>query len=204
MEKPKLLVIAGPNGSGKTTFTRKLLGNHWSEDCVFINPDEIAKNEFGDWNSVDAVKKAAVRAAEYRMQCISRKMSMVVETVLSRDDKVDFIRQARESGFFVRLFFIGTDDPKINAERVGIRVEQGGHTVPLEKIITRYYRSLALFIFAAKIADRAYAYDNSIDGQEPTPLFRTKEGGIIKRYPDFDRHRWAKELANHIISDEIQ
>lgn len=55
MEKPKLLIIAGPNGSGKTTFTKLLLGHYWSEDCLFINPDDIAQNEFGDWNSPDAV-----------------------------------------------------------------------------------------------------------------------------------------------------
>jgi predicted ABC-type ATPase len=198
MEKPKLLIIAGPNGSGKTTFTGMLLNNHWSEDCVFINPDEIANKEFGDWNSAEAVIKAAKRATEYRMQCLAEGKSMVLETVLSREDKVDFIRQARESGFFVRIFFIGTDDPRINAERVGIRVENGGHTVPLDKIFTRYYRSLALFIYAAKIADRSYAYDNSTYGQEPVPLFRTRDGVIIKKYPGLREHRWAQELAGEI------
>ena len=55
MEKPKLLIIAGPNGSGKTTFTRLLLGHYWSDDCLFINPDDIAQHEFGDWNSPAAV-----------------------------------------------------------------------------------------------------------------------------------------------------
>jgi len=125
--KPKLLIIAGPNGSGKTTFTSMLLTDDWAKDCFFINPDEIAKNEFGDWNSPVAVKKAADRAAEYRMECLDEGKSMVVETVLSREDKVDFIRSAKERGFFVRLFFIGTDDPSINAERVLYRVENGGH-----------------------------------------------------------------------------
>lgn len=198
MVKPKLLIVAGPNGSGKTTFTGKLLKDHWSEDCFFINPDEIAKREFGDWNSPEAVKNAADLAAEYRMRCLAEKRSMVLETVLSMQDKIDFIRQARESGFFVRLFFIGTDDPMINAERVAIRVENGGHTVPMEKILKRYYRSLALYIYAAKLADQSYAYDNSVYGQEPVPLFRTRDGAIAKTYSGLNRHRWAQELLSEI------
>jgi len=60
--RPKLIVIAGPNGSGKTTFTNQILRHDWSDGCTFINPDEIARNEFGDWNSPPAVKKAVVRA----------------------------------------------------------------------------------------------------------------------------------------------
>ena len=48
---PKLIVIAGPNGAGKTTFTNQVLRHDWSAGCVFINPDEIAKQDFGDWNS---------------------------------------------------------------------------------------------------------------------------------------------------------
>lgn len=144
------------------------------------------------------MKNAADLAAEYRMRCLAEKRSMVLETVLSMQDKIDFIRQARESGFFVRLFFIGTDDPMINAERVAIRVENGGHTVPMEKILKRYYRSLALYIYAAKLADQSYAYDNSVYGQEPVPLFRTRDGAIAKTYSGLNRHRWAQELLSEI------
>ena len=49
--KPVLIVIAGPNGSGKTTITTKILHHQWIEDAVYINPDQIAKDKFGDWNS---------------------------------------------------------------------------------------------------------------------------------------------------------
>lgn len=57
--KPVLLVIAGPNGSGKTTVTERLRRDHWSEGVEYINPDEIARDRFGDWNATSSVLQAA-------------------------------------------------------------------------------------------------------------------------------------------------
>ncbi len=58
--KLELIVIAGPNGSGKTTMTSQLLQSDWLEDAIYINPDIIANDKFGDWNSPDAVGPATV------------------------------------------------------------------------------------------------------------------------------------------------
>lgn len=63
--KPTLCVVAGPNGSGKTTTTIQLLNNEWAADSLYINPDNIAQETFGDWNSPEAVFKAADRAYIY-------------------------------------------------------------------------------------------------------------------------------------------
>lgn len=49
--KPTLIVFAGPNGSGKTSITTQILKHDWLKDCVYINPDTIAQEEFGDWNN---------------------------------------------------------------------------------------------------------------------------------------------------------
>ena len=59
---PTLCVVAGPNGSGKTTTTTQLLENEWTADSLYINPDNIAQEVFGDWNSPEAVLKAAEEA----------------------------------------------------------------------------------------------------------------------------------------------
>ena len=53
--KPVLIIVAGPNGAGKTTITEKLLRHEWMGNCVYINPDFIAQNDFGDWNFPEAV-----------------------------------------------------------------------------------------------------------------------------------------------------
>ena len=57
--KPILIVIAGPNGSGKTTITSKVLHHEWLEDAIYVNPDQIAQDKFGNWNDQDSVLKAA-------------------------------------------------------------------------------------------------------------------------------------------------
>lgn len=105
--KPRLIVVAGPNGTGKTSITEQPLRHEWMGGCVYVNPDFIARDEFGDWNAPDAVFKAATRAAELREQCLDNGRSLAFETVLSMPDNVEFIRRAREAGFFVRLFFVG-------------------------------------------------------------------------------------------------
>ena len=58
MKKPTLIVVCGPNGSGKTSITHKILNHKWIENSIYINPDEIANDRFGDWNSLDAIIKA--------------------------------------------------------------------------------------------------------------------------------------------------
>ena len=68
-----MIVIAGPNGSGKTSVTQKFLHHEWAEGTLYINPDEVAKNKYGDWNSPEAVLKAANYCAGLREKCLSEK-----------------------------------------------------------------------------------------------------------------------------------
>lgn len=195
--KPRLIVVAGPNGAGKTSITEQLLRHEWMHGCEYVNPDLIARDEFGDWNSPDAVLAAAKRAALIRQSCIARGKSLAFETVLSMPDKLDFIRSARARGYFVRLFFVGTDDPSINAKRVALRVMQGGHDVPIAKIIARHQRSLVNCALAVRIADRAYIYDNSVDNASARLLFRTIDGIPAKTYGPLNP--WAEQIRRAIL-----
>lgn len=197
--KPRLIVVAGPNGAGKTSITEQLLRHEWMGGCEYVNPDFIARDEFGDWNAPDAVHRAAIQAAEIRERCLREERSLAFETVLSMPDKIDFIQRAQQAGFFIRLFFVGTDNPAINAKRVAQRVMEGGHDVPISKIIARYTRSLANCSVATRIADRAYIYDNSVDDASARLLFRTSEGKLIKRYKAINP--WALEILREIEPD---
>lgn len=175
-----------------------MLKHDWAEGCLFINPDEIAKNDFGDWNSPEAVHKAVVKAQELREECLRTGQSMLIESVFSAVDKLDFLHQARKAGFFIRFFFIGTDSPEINASRVTRRVLSGGHEVPIAKIISRYSKSIANASIAMLIADRGYVYDNSVTDKDPKILFRVRDQVVFKEYADLQHHLWAQIMRSEI------
>ena len=170
-----------------------MLANEWSEGSLYINPDNIAQEQFGDWNSPEAVLKAARYATDLRYKCLNEKRDFVFETVFSSDEKLEFLRKAHESGFFIRYFFVCTSNPKINVSRITKRYLEGGHEVPISKIISRYYKSYVNATKAISFVDRAYIYDNSVDNELPRLLYRTTDGKLVKQYTD-DIPDWAKML----------
>ena len=193
MRKPVLIVIAGPNGSGKTSTTRLVVKHEWAEKCVYINPDEIAQSKFGDWNDANAVRQAVEYCEEWREQLLREHKDFIFETVLSSDGKVDFLKRAKEEGYFIRMFFICTESPTINAARIANRVMEGGHDVPIQKIISRYEKAIVNAVKVMRFADRVYFYDNSVDNQNAQLLFRTTDGHFTKRYKD-TIPEWANKI----------
>lgn len=191
--KPEVIIIAGPNGSGKTSITQQFLHHEWAEGTTYINPDQVAKDMFGDWNDSAAVLKAANYCAELREKCLVNKMSFVFETVFSAQDKIDFVLRAKKAGFFIRIFFISTSDPSINASRIAKRVMKGGHDVPIPKIISRYQKSIQNCKTVAPIVDRLYVYDNSVDDVDAKLLYRLADGDLVKSYAD-SLPAWAREI----------
>lgn len=178
--KPVLIVIAGPNGSGKTTITSKILHHQWMENAIYINPDQIAKDKFGDWNSVESITKSVKYCEALREECLREKKSLIFETVLSADDKVDYILRAKKAGYFIRVFFVATNHPSINASRIARRVMEGGHDVPIPKVISRYNKSILNCKKISRFVDRTYIYDNSVDDHEARLLFRMVNGQFFK------------------------
>ncbi len=119
---------------------------------------------------------ASVVADFLRQELLKQKVSFTLETVMSSPDKVRLLEQGQQLGYRTYLYFIATDDPAINISRVQNRVRQGGHSVPEDKIVQRYHRSLDLLIDAIHHSNRSYVFDNSGHNQERTWLAEITDG----------------------------
>lgn len=196
--KPNLIIIAGPNGSGKTTITKEILKHNWAKNTTYINPDEIAQEKFGGWNDKQSFIDAANDAQKIRDNCIKNQENLIFETVFSTEEKIDFVEKALKKGYFVRLFFIATNSPFININRIKIRVENNQHNVPDDKVISRYYKSLNNCIKIINKIDRCYVYDNSIENIAPKLFFRiaNNDKQLIKQYENLND--WTSIIFNSI------
>lgn len=104
---------------------------------------------------------ASVLADFLRRKLLAARNSFTFETVMSSPDKVELLRESRLAGYRTYLYFIATDDPAVNIDRVRSRVAAGGHDVPEDKIVARHARSLSLLPAAIDHSDRAYFFDTS-------------------------------------------
>ena len=152
--RPIILALAGPNGAGKTTFYRAFLA---ASGLRFVNADVVARELHVD------PYRAAKLAEVLRRQLVAQKESFIFETVFSDPvgDKLDFLKYGEQCGYTVVLFFIGIDGPGICDERVAMRVLNGGHDVPAEKIIERFPRVMSNLKRALAELSNVRVYDNS-------------------------------------------
>jgi predicted ABC-type ATPase len=160
-----LLVVAGPNGSGK-------------DDTDILYPPNLAIRfrrpipttlPLGLSGDDEARFRAAQAQAEHiREECLRAASSFSMETVMSHPSKLDLMRRARLPGYDVLLFFVGVEHSDINIARVAQRVRQGGHHVPSDRIVKRYMRTMSLLPDAVLIANRSVIFDNTAPDSETT------------------------------------
>ncbi|PIY38350.1 MAG: hypothetical protein COY42_20280, partial [Armatimonadetes bacterium CG_4_10_14_0_8_um_filter_66_14] len=151
--RPVIVALAGPNGAGKTTFYHAHLR---PVGLRFVNADVLA----GD---LGLEPYAAARvAAALRRQLLEQRESFVFETVFSDPvgDKLAFLQQAAAAGYTVVLCFIGLSGPAVSDERVAMRVSQGGHDVPADKLTSRFPRVLANLKAAIRQLPHVWIFDN--------------------------------------------
>lgn len=151
-------MVAGPNGSGKTTFVTEFLAPELP-GYPYVNADDIAKARWPSDPGAHAYEAARV-AAETRAHLIAGGRSFIAETVFSHPSKLELIRSARQAGYHVVLHVMLVPE-ELAVRRVAYRVRSGGHDVPEPKIRERYRRLWPLVAQAVALADRAVVYDNS-------------------------------------------
>lgn len=104
---------------------------------------------------------AAIAADYVRYQLLETNSTFTFETVLSHPSKINFLEAANTKGYKTYLYFICTVSPAINKARVKQRAALGGHDVPEDKIVKRYYESLSLLPRLIPVAYRCFLFDNS-------------------------------------------
>ena len=116
---------------------------------------------------------AAKLSEKQREDHLQNKEDFCFETVLSTPRNLNLLRRAKKLGYFIRCYYVLTVDPYINVYRVKSRVAEGGHDVPVEKIIERYDKALAQVCDGVEIADICHIYDNSTE--QPFRIFKKRK-----------------------------
>lgn len=185
MNKPEIMCFAGPNGSGKSTITNVIRPLTHGK---YINADDIMRVTFCD------AMTAAKEAEALREQCIQDGEEFSFETVLSTERNLNLLKRAKEQGYFIRCVFVLTCSPEINIVRVKNRVLNGGHDVPEDKIVSRYYKSLEMISDLIPICDRISIYDNS--GDCPTRIYKKRDSEEFFWENEFWKKHQIEKLVN--------
>lgn len=184
-KRPIIICLAGPNGAGKSTFYESHLN-----DCGlrFINADVLAR-ELG----IDAYQ-AAELAARLREELVGQGESFIFETVFSdpAGDKLAFLKRATRHGYLVILCFIGLADSARSEERVAMRVSQGGHDVPTDKLTARFPRTMANLGQAVRELPCLSIFDND-DLENPFRLAAIFKNGA-RVFSEKSIPRWLEAL----------
>lgn len=141
---------------------------------------------------------ASVLADFLRRKALDARTSFTFETVMSAPDKVELLKEAQDRGFRTYLYFIATDSPEINIQRVKNRVADGGHDVPETKIVERYHRSIALLGEALRHTNRAYLFDTS---GEPWFFAEVTNGTTIELKTGGQIPSWFEPIADQFAAD---
>ncbi len=165
-------ILAGPNGSGKTSNARIVLLPNWLKTNEFINADEIAKNL-----SPENPEKSAVTAGRLMLKRLDHLLEdgvdFAFETTLSAKIYLNLIKKAQKMGYEVNLIFLCLDNPELAHKRVIGRVSKGGHNIDPPVIYRRFANGLKNLREYLEIVDTATIYEAS--GLELTEIAR-KEG----------------------------
>jgi predicted ABC-type ATPase len=182
LESPRLWIVAGPNGSGKTSLYDNADIEDFGRSVWIINPDVLSQR-ISDIERLDLLAanlEAVSRIERWLYASIEAHQTIGVETVLSTPKYRSLVLAAKKQKFTIRLIYVLLNSPQLNVERVRLRVAKGGHNVPYEKILERREKSLMQLPWFLDHADDAWLFDNS--GEKPQ-LIGTKTKGTVKLTP---------------------
>jgi predicted ABC-type ATPase len=186
--EPFLIVLAGPNGAGKSTFYQLVISGQ--TQVPFVNADLIEK----EYGLTLGTYEAAQAAEQRRRELLLRGQSFCMETVFSDPlgAKVQFLQEAQSRGFYVLLIYVGLQSAALSEMRVAHRVNHGGHDVPVEKLRSRFSRSLHNLAQALTFVDVAYLLDNSNATTAYRFVAKLQRGTLLAK--SIEPFAWCKDI----------
>ena len=191
MIMPRLYIISGCNGAGKTTASYTMLPE-MLECSEFVNSDEFAKGL-----SPFKPEKASIQASRYMITKIryllKKQKDFAVETTLATRTLLKTVRMAQNAGYTVTLLYFWLNSPELAIERVRARVEAGGHDIPEETVRRRYQVGIDYFFhYYSPICERWILADNS---QIPFRVIAEGSKSEILTIKDEETFKKIREIA---------
>jgi predicted ABC-type ATPase len=181
---PRVVVLAGINGAGKTTASQDLLTNVLKIP-TFVNADAIARGLNGLNPEAEAFRAGRIMLDQLN-DLAARREDYAFETTLAARTYAGWLESLRATGYEVYLYYYWLDKPELAIARVSARVRSGGHFVPDDTIRQRYARSVRNFFeLYRQHADQWEVYDNS-HGQRYLIAIGSPDEELIG-----DEVRWA-------------
>ena len=181
----EIVIIGGPNGAGKTA-AAQLLVPKGLEILEFVNADEIARG-LSPFNSQHAALAAGRLMLERIRELVRNQQSFAFETTCSGRTHIPMLRRCKADGWRVTLVYLWLPSPEAALDRVARRVREGGHGIPGDVVVRRYWAGLSnLRLLYLPLADVAVIYDNS-DGHRALIAERLPKGSLAVH----DADRWA-------------
>ena len=195
---PEYTVVAGPNGVGKSTFSKIFSADY----AIVFDPDKVKAIKERQYPDIPLESIETMITTEYwnaEDASIEKNQDLTVETNLRNNFLVDRLQFFKRRGFTINLIYMILPDIKLSTDRVGLRAAQKGHYIDPESIEYNFNQGIEMLKQHFQKFDNFLLVDGSVDKQLALPKRVLQINNQQISYFNADTPSWAKQLIDEII-----